>query len=150
MKSSPSTSISDERMISEYSARYETVSTKNGSARWFKTSAMCAVPVSVDAADSMPPDGKMFHVTENSMIISRPNQNSGIEYRISVNPRAPLSNDDPHFQPWRIPIQIPRMIDAIVDVPMSSTVGQIAWAISVDTGWLSNVKPRLPWALCFR
>ncbi len=78
----------------------------------------------------MPPDGKMFHVTENSMIIRRPNQNSGIEYRISVTPRAPWSNVDPHFHPWRMPIQIPSTIDAIVDVPMSSTVGQIASAIS--------------------
>ena len=42
-------------------------------------SAKCENPVNVDAADSMPPDGKMLHVTENSMIISRPNQNSGIE-----------------------------------------------------------------------
>ena len=78
MKSSPSTSINDDRMINEYSARYDTVSTKNGSARWFRTSATWAAPVSVDAAVSMPPDGKMLHVTENSMIMSRPNQNSGI------------------------------------------------------------------------
>ena len=49
-----------------------------------------------------------------------------------------------------MPIQIPSKIDAIVDVPMSSTVGQIALAISVETGWLSNVRPRLPWAVCFR
>ena len=67
-----------------------------------------------------------------------------------MTPSAPWSNVDPHFQPWRMPIQIPSTIDAIVDVPMSSTVGQIAWAISEETGWLSNVRPRLPWALCFR
>ena len=66
-------------MINEYSARYDTVSTKNGSARWFRTSATCAMPVNVDAAVSIPPDGKMLHVTENSMIIRSPNQNSGIE-----------------------------------------------------------------------
>ena len=138
-------------MISEYSARYETVSTKNGNARWFRTSAMWAVPVSVDAAVSMPPDGKMFHVTENSMIISRPNQNSGIEYRISVTPRAPWSNVDPHLHPCAIPIQIPRTIDAIVDVPMSSTVGQIGVPRSPwRPAGCRTSDPRLPWALCFR
>ena len=50
-----------------------------------------------------------------------------------------------------MPIQIPSTIDAIVDVPMSSIVGQIAsLAISEETGWLSNVSPRFPWALCLR
>ena len=37
-----------------------------------------------------------------------------------------------------------------MDVPISSTVGQIASAIVEDTGWLSNVNPRLPWAVCLR
>ncbi len=36
-------------------------------------------PVRSDAAVSMPPDGKMLQVTENSMIINKPNQNSGME-----------------------------------------------------------------------
>ena len=49
-----------------------------------------------------------------------------------------------------MPIQIPSAIEAIVDVPISSTVGQIASAIVEDTGWLSNVNPRLPCAVCLR
>ena len=37
----------------------------------------------------MPPEGKIWHVTEKSMIMSSPNQNSGIEYSTKVVPVHP-------------------------------------------------------------
>ena len=66
-----------------------------------------------------------------------------------MTPEAPVERR-PRLHPCRIPIQIPITIDAIVDVPTSSIVGQIAFAISVETGWLSQVNPRFPWAVCLR
>ncbi len=45
---------------------------------------------------------------------------------------------------------MPSRIDAIVDVPFGGTVGQIAFLISVETGWLSNVRLRFLWAVCFK
>ena len=40
----------------------------------------------VGAGVVIPPVGKILDVTAKSMIISSPNQNSGIEYRTSVTP----------------------------------------------------------------
>ena len=38
-----------------------------------------------------------------------------------------------------MPIHTPSTIEAIVDVPISRSVGQIAALIASDTGWLSKV-----------
>ena len=65
--------------------------------------------------------------------MSMPNQNSGIEYVNIVKPSKPWSYPVPRRQPWEIPIQMPIAIDAIVDPPISRTVGHTASAIVVLT-----------------
>src|SRR5713226_10731594 len=78
-------------------------------------------------------DGKKPTPVENAMIISKPNQNSGIAYRTRLTPSADWSNPEPRRQPWAIPSQMPRTIEPMVDVPIKSTVGQIRAAITDDT-----------------
>ena len=78
-------------------------------------------------------DGKNPTPVENAMIMSKPNQNSGIAYRIRLTPSADWSNFEPRRHPWAIPSQTPNTIEPIVDVPINRSVGQMRWAITDDT-----------------
>ena len=76
-----------------------------------------------------------------------PSQNSGIAYSVSVDRRSTIrSKVLPRFQPPRMPIQTPMTVDRIVEMPTSSSVGQIRSPMTVPTGWEYLIdRPRSPW-----
>jgi hypothetical protein len=59
----------------------------------------------------------------NRMSSIMPSQNSGIAYSVRVTAVEPLSNPLSRFQPARIPIAMPMIVDSTVDVPSRMTVG---------------------------
>ena len=129
----------EERMIVTYCAKITSTSVRHGSTRWRSTSTMCDTSnPPADPGVDMPPTGNSAGIgpnpTPNRTSRISPSQNVGTDQNPSDTPDETRSRMLPGRHPLRMPSHMPSQMEMIVELPISSKVGQSRCSISVDTG----------------